>query len=1394
MARTVTVKIGADTSDFRAKLREAGQSVRQFRDELGKAAKAGHLDEVADGMARVGAVGVAAFGGVVMAAARFEKSMSGVNAATHASGREMDLLRQAALRAGKETSYSATQAADAITELSKASVSTSNILGGGLTGALSLAAAGQMDVAEAAEVAANAMTMFQLKGRDIPHIADLLAAGAGKAQGSVADMGEALKQSGLVAGQFGLSVEDTTGALAALANAGLIGSDAGTSLKSMIQSLQNPTKESRNLMQDLGIQVYDAQGKFVGLTNLSQQMKDKLTGLTQATRDQAMAQIFGSDGIRAATVLYREGSSGVQKWINAVDDSGYAADTARRQTDNLIGDLERLKGSLETLAIESGGGANGGLRVLAKTANALVDQFADLPPVVGGSVTVLAGLAGGAALLAAGWVKARRGTATFLEELRGTGPAGTRAATGLQKVTGAAGKAAAAFTALQVASMVVGEFQSKLNPQAEALANSLGTFATSGQTAGEMSRLLGGDLSKLDGQFQILADSAGKATWARGLQSGLESLIPGLDGTDGSLARTRERVTALDQALAQMVQGGQTDQAKKAFAGLAGQLAVNGVSMDEFKKQFPQYAAAMQVANTTTSDATAKTGELAGALGEGVGAQKEYASAADASAAAVRGERSALEQLSDQLKAETDPVFGLLDAEQKLAEAQKASADAIKEHGKNSAEAKEATRNLALAAIDLEGKAGALGSAFNGELTPELKSTLEAAGLTKGQIKDLAKQFRDAKKDGDKFSKSYQAEISLSGYGRVKGDLDKLLVYQQALKKGIPISAAQSAFNKNAYHSGGWTGPGEKYEPAGIVHADEFVIRKESRQKIERENPGLLDEMNATGQVRGYAGGGAVLPFRTSVSGTRVPSRAEVARAAGPVFDRDWPSSPSAQRGDSGVWRSVVALIKSTGPLSGEFGNAYRPGDPKWHGSGRAVDWMGYEQDALASFLASKRPLELIHRTKHRDYAYTRGVNKGSFNSALMEAHRNHVHIAMKDGGVINEHVIGVGRSGATYEFGENGPEGVTPLRGYASGGLVSVAPRSSSGAGSGGRLGYLESVLAARDAVESLTAALKENGRVWSSNSARGRDNRQSLIAGVRAAQQAAEAKFAETGSVRQANRVYADYIRQLDAAMKRMGVNAKARRELIKAYSEQPKYDLGSAGAASNSSARVKTVTDQMSADEALGDIRAAFAWTRPGFDPKTDTGRSELKQLFAFLSAAESAAQSLFAETGNSKSAAALYNSYVAQLRSLLSRSGMGRSAIDRLLQQYGRITLSANRWGGMYERASGGLREAQIADGGPTQYAWAEQSTGGEAFIPRLGDKSRSLAIWQHVGERWLHQPVWRPGAAGGAARSGPITVQATIPITLGSEVITRQVRIEVDAAVGRVVDAVVYETA
>jgi hypothetical protein len=269
------------------------------------------------------------------------------------------------------------------------------------------------------------------------------------------------------------------------------------------------------------------------------------------------------------------------------------------------------------------------------------------------------------------------------------------------------------------------------------------------------------------------------------------------------------------------------------------------------------------------------------------------------------------------------------------------------------------------------------------------------------------KKTRDLIKTYGQIPPKKATDLVVEGINQLVIELKRVYLAQRALAEGKTINEVRYAGTAamRSLHTGGYTGDGGKYEPKGIVHGGEWVINKETTSAVRRQSPGFLEELNATGQLPGYARGGLVAPVETrrtmrfpvDVSDSYVMPKALALSKVIPAFG-DWPSSPAAQRGDSGVWRKVLQLIKS-GPDQGSFGNAYRPGDPKWHGSGRAVDWMGFNMDALASYLASKRPLELIHRTNRRDYAYTRGVNKGSFNESLMNAHRNHIHIAMDDGG-----------------------------------------------------------------------------------------------------------------------------------------------------------------------------------------------------------------------------------------------------------------------------------------------------------------------------------------------------------------------------------------------------------
>lgn len=321
--RNITVRLLADTSKFTAGMAKVSAEAEKTSTTM--EASGGKTKLLTAGIAAAGIAATALGVAAVRMAADFDAGMSTVQANTGASADEMSLLRQAAIDAGADTVYSATDAADAINELGKAGMSTSDILSGGLNGALDLAASDGMEVAEAAELMSSAMAQFNLTGADATRIADALAAGAGKAQGSARDLGYALQQSGMVANSFGIGMEETVGTLTSFANAGMTGSDAGTSLKSMLIALANPTKKAQNLMDELGISAYDAQGNFIGLKALAGQLQTQMSGLTQAQRNQALATIFGSDAIRAANVLYNEGADGIADWTKKVSDSGYAA-------------------------------------------------------------------------------------------------------------------------------------------------------------------------------------------------------------------------------------------------------------------------------------------------------------------------------------------------------------------------------------------------------------------------------------------------------------------------------------------------------------------------------------------------------------------------------------------------------------------------------------------------------------------------------------------------------------------------------------------------------------------------------------------------------------------------------------------------------------------------------------------------------------------------------------------------------------------------------------------------------------------------------------------------------------------------------------------------------------
>lgn len=290
----------------------------------------------------------------VSAESEFSTTMRLIAASTKTPAAEMKALNDLAIKLGKDTSFSAQEAAGAMLELAKAGLDTKTIMGGGLAGTLQLAAAGGTDLATASTIASNALNTFNLEGRDMASVAAALAGGANASSASVDSLGQALRQVGPGATNAGLSLQETVAALSAFDAAGIKGSDAGTSLKTMLTRLVPTTAKASEEMKRLGLNFTDSKGEFLSLTQISAELRREFKDLSAAERTKALSTVFGSDATRAATVLMKEGAGGIREFIKATKDQNAAQEMAKARLDGTEGALERLDGSIETVKLRLG--------------------------------------------------------------------------------------------------------------------------------------------------------------------------------------------------------------------------------------------------------------------------------------------------------------------------------------------------------------------------------------------------------------------------------------------------------------------------------------------------------------------------------------------------------------------------------------------------------------------------------------------------------------------------------------------------------------------------------------------------------------------------------------------------------------------------------------------------------------------------------------------------------------------------------------------------------------------------------------------------------------------------------------------------------------------------------
>lgn len=370
----------------------------------------------------------------ISSAADFQQSMNIMQTVSGATGDQMARMQQQALDLGAQTSFSAGEAAKGMLELSKSGMKAEDIMAA-MPGVLDLAAAGGLGVGDAAEIASNALNSFHLPANKAKDVANLFAAAANASSIEVTDMAQSMSQASAVAASYGQSIETAAIAIALLGNNGIKGSDAGTSLKTMLSRLAAPTEEAAGLMKQMGVNVYDASGKMrplpdilidlqkglhgtmtiteknagamsanskeaqhyatiiastqqklrdyqTGVAGVAQSENDKVVAvdrlnrtlaaaqaaytalggvqsktitktvqMTDETRNAALYTLFGSDALRAANILLKEGATGWDNMAKAVGNESAASDAANARMKGFSGSIEYLKGSIDSFLI-----------------------------------------------------------------------------------------------------------------------------------------------------------------------------------------------------------------------------------------------------------------------------------------------------------------------------------------------------------------------------------------------------------------------------------------------------------------------------------------------------------------------------------------------------------------------------------------------------------------------------------------------------------------------------------------------------------------------------------------------------------------------------------------------------------------------------------------------------------------------------------------------------------------------------------------------------------------------------------------------------------------------------------------------------------------------------------
>lgn len=321
-------------------------------------------------------VGVGAM--AVKVASDFESGMSEVQAISGATGKDLEDLKDKAIEMGAKTKFSATESADAFKYMAMAGWDTEAMLAG-IEGVMNLASASGEDLATTSDIVTDALTAFGMEADETQRFVDVLARASSRSNTNVAMMGETFKYVAPVAGSLGYSVEDTAVAIGLMANSGIKGSQAGTALRSMFTRLVKPVGEAKEAVEELGINITNADGTMKPLSQTMEELRTIFGGLTESEKAQYASMLAGQEGMSGLLAIVNASEEDFKKLTEEINNStGATEEMSDIMMDNTAGAITLLKSALESAGIIIGEQLTPYIRQLAEWITGLVERFNSL--------------------------------------------------------------------------------------------------------------------------------------------------------------------------------------------------------------------------------------------------------------------------------------------------------------------------------------------------------------------------------------------------------------------------------------------------------------------------------------------------------------------------------------------------------------------------------------------------------------------------------------------------------------------------------------------------------------------------------------------------------------------------------------------------------------------------------------------------------------------------------------------------------------------------------------------------------------------------------------------------------------------------------------------------------